>query len=120
MGPMNTCVLCLRRRNDLEWMIRSRSRWKAVRRGDSSCWRGRVASAAFADRGDKRMYSSRSRRSLTRIGVLSVSAIDLGILKYILRNRQDAKTPRRQGFLGQDNALDACFEYWYIEVDEQA
>src|SRR5918996_4818720 len=29
---MNTWVLCLRRRNALVWTIRSRSRWKAVRR----------------------------------------------------------------------------------------
>ena len=30
---MKTWVLCLSRRKDLVWMMRSRSRWKSVRRG---------------------------------------------------------------------------------------
>ena len=42
-GERKTWVLCLRRRKDLEWMIRSRSRWKAVRMecGDSGRFRPR-------------------------------------------------------------------------------
>src|SRR6187551_78708 len=35
---MKTCVLCFRRRNDFEWTMRSRSRWKGVRRPHSSSW----------------------------------------------------------------------------------
>src|SRR2546430_5899317 len=42
---MKTWVLCLRRRNDFEWTIRSRSRWNGVRRRQSSsdCCRPRVS-----------------------------------------------------------------------------
>ena len=35
-GEMNTCVLCLRRRNARQWTTRSRSRWNGVR-SEQSC-----------------------------------------------------------------------------------
>ena len=47
-GATNTWVLCLRRRNALQWTIRSRSRWNGVRspQSGSSCSRARRVGAA--------------------------------------------------------------------------
>src|SRR5690348_16193212 len=44
---MNTCVLCMRRRNAFEWTIRSRSRWKSVRIGSRGSGRARPRDAAL-------------------------------------------------------------------------
>jgi len=42
-GATNTCVLCFSRRKALLWTIRSRSRWKGVRRRQSASSRARRA-----------------------------------------------------------------------------
>src|SRR4051812_38498334 len=60
---MNTWVLCLRRRNALEWTIRSRSRWNGVRRGESSSGAARRAGYERAASGDSWVRSNASMRS---------------------------------------------------------
>src|SRR5215210_6939849 len=70
---MNTCVLCLSRLNALECTIRSRSRWKGVRCGESSSGRSRRAGYERAACGERCCASSRSIRS--RKGPMAVSAV---------------------------------------------
>src|SRR4051812_30890717 len=59
---MNTWVLCLSRRNALEWTIRSRSRWNGVRWSESSSGMSRRPGYERAASGD-RLSSDRSIRS---------------------------------------------------------
>src|SRR3954449_7762388 len=54
---MNTCVLCLRRRNDFEWTTRSRSRWNGVRSGESGSGRTRFAGYERVASGDSHACS---------------------------------------------------------------
>src|SRR3954468_5366231 len=60
---MKTWVLCLRRRNALEWTIRSRSRWNGVRSGESSSATARRAGYERAASGDNWVRSNASMRS---------------------------------------------------------
>ncbi len=80
-GSMKTCVLPLSRRNDFEWVIRSRSRWNGVRTPHSSSWASRprvsyeaTASGERASRSCSRTVSANRsatepRRSGTRSSV---------------------------------------------------
>src|SRR5436305_3382442 len=54
---MKTCVLCLRRRNDFEWTMRSRSRWNGVRSGESGSGRTRLAGYERVASGDSHACS---------------------------------------------------------------
>jgi len=59
---MNTCVLCLSLRNDLQWSMRSRSRWKPVRRGQGAMGVSRPRERALkAASGLSMLNSSASR-----------------------------------------------------------
>src|SRR5918992_1988545 len=60
---MNTCVLCLSRRNALECTIRSRSRWNGVRWSESSSGSSRTAGYERVASGES-CCSYRSIRSL--------------------------------------------------------
>src|SRR5215216_5584682 len=60
---MNTCVLCLSRRNAFEWTIRSRSRWNGVRWSESGSSRTRRAGYDGVASGEWRASSARSIRS---------------------------------------------------------
>src|SRR6188508_2558479 len=67
---MKTCVLCFSRRNDFEWTMRSRSRWKGVRRPHSS------SSAARPRVSYERTASGESQvSSCSRIRASNASAI---------------------------------------------
>src|SRR4051812_20646572 len=55
---MNTCVLCLSRRNAFEWTIRSRSRWNGVRSGESGSATARSAGYERAARGESQPASA--------------------------------------------------------------
>ena len=59
-GEKNTCVLCLRRRNALVWMIRSRSRWNAGRIGSSASGRSRPLLSALLAACGARISRSRA------------------------------------------------------------
>ena len=58
----NTCVLCLRRRKAVEWMMRSRSRWKA-RAGRA------VRLGVAAGRGSARIGTHKSARHVPSIAI---------------------------------------------------
>src|SRR5688572_16655548 len=60
---MKTCVLCFSRRNAFECTMRSRSRWKGVRSGESSSWTARRAGYERAASGDSWVRSIASIRS---------------------------------------------------------
>src|SRR3954452_12092403 len=60
---MKTWVLCLRRRNALEWTIRSRLRWSGCPSGESSSAPPRRAGYERAAGGDSRVRSNASMRS---------------------------------------------------------
>src|SRR3954452_707397 len=64
---MNTCVLCLGRRNAFEWTIRSRSRWNGVRTGESCSGIARSAGYERVARGDRRACSKACMRSLKEL-----------------------------------------------------
>src|SRR5215218_2736088 len=63
---MNTCVLCFRRRNALEWTILSRSRWKGVRWSESGSGSARTAGYERVASGESDS-SSRSIRSRNEV-----------------------------------------------------
>ena len=65
-GLRKTWVLCLRRRNALEWMIRSRSRSNAVRNVSGSSGRARPREVADRVADDERRASSASRTGRSR------------------------------------------------------
>src|SRR4051812_21299325 len=60
---MKTCVLCLRRRNAFEWTIRSRSRWKGVRSGESGSGTQRLAGYERVASGESQACSQACVRS---------------------------------------------------------
>src|SRR5919202_6953306 len=60
---MNTCVLCLSRRNAFEWTIRSRSRWNGVRSGESGSGTARRAGYERAASGESERSSNAAMRS---------------------------------------------------------
>src|SRR4051794_24267683 len=60
---MNTCVLCLSRRNAFEWTIRSRSRWNGVRSGESGSGTQRRAGYERVASGDSHACSHAWGRS---------------------------------------------------------
>src|SRR5438105_1943437 len=66
---MNTCVLCFSRRNALQWMIRSRSRWYSVRMSDGGSARTRPRLSklrAAAGASSRSRSSSRNRTTSCR------------------------------------------------------
>ena len=67
---MNTCVFPFRRRNGLEWTIRSRSRWNGVRRRHSSSARGRPRVPY-----ERTASGERQRSSCARVSSAKASAI---------------------------------------------
>src|SRR6478609_8566910 len=60
---MNTCVLCLRRRNAFECTMRSRSRWNGVRSGESGSGRTRLAGYERVASGESQACSHAWARS---------------------------------------------------------
>ena len=75
-GLRKTWVLCLSRRNALEWMIRSRSRSKAVRNssGSSGRSRPRLAVDLVAAGLSRSSSASRATRSRRRSSVAALTS----------------------------------------------
>src|SRR5919199_4549440 len=70
---MNTCVLCLSRRNAFECTIRSRSRWNGVRSGESSSAVARRAGYERAASGDRDASSRAVMRSWKEVPAATVT-----------------------------------------------
>src|SRR5690348_3003881 len=77
---MNTCVLCLRRRNDFEWTMRSRSRWNGVRSGESGSGRARLAGYERVASGESHACSHAWVRSWKWSAVGATVAMGLSIV----------------------------------------
>src|SRR4051794_4959308 len=82
---MNTCVLCLSRRNAFECTIRSRSRWNGVRTGESSSGTARVAEYDRVANGESLASSNASTRS--RKAVSDAGSAVLGATERLSQQR---------------------------------
>src|SRR5665811_93596 len=75
---MNTCVLCISRLKLFEWMMRSRSRWNAMRTGESASTVLRVAALLRVARGDRCWSSDRSSMSRIDMG-FNFGGVSMGV-----------------------------------------